>query len=271
VRLLLALALLAAAGLAGDDALRADWVAKDLEMVARVRGAVDEQDAAALFEKLGAAEAQEDRAIGFGARRKTVAVYGGYMTARVVVVVFESKVAAIEARFDGGDTWTAAAPKVLAAWGGAPQKLPHGFTHARLDDELLARHRAAIEARLGPNERKFDLPKDLRDAYLTLVSPLASYDFGESCGFAGLKPEGRKAVEALLAAKRPDLVRRALRGPNPEGRVYAAQALLRSETRPSAEDRAAIAAIRALDVPIRCCDGCEVSSAPASKLLPESK
>ena len=75
-----------------------------------------------------------------------------------------------------------------------------------------------------------------------------------------------------MRAKRYDLVRTALRGMNPEGRVYAAEALLslaRAGGELTAGDQAAIAKVRALKIPIRVCEGCIVGAEPAAKLLPE--
>ena len=79
------------------------------------------------------------------------------------------------------------------------------------------------------------------------------------------------AIEKLVAAKRWDLVGNVLRDLNPEGRVYAADALLERERKGgravSERDRKAIAKVRAMAVPISACSGCEVYETTAAKLL----
>ena len=76
------------------------------------------------------------------------------------------------------------------------------------------------------------------------------------------------AITALIEKERWDLIRNVLRGPNPEARIYAAEALLRPNAPITAADRETIARIRSLPILISICRGCEVTEAQAADLLP---
>ena len=98
--------------------------------------------------------------------------------------------------------------------------------------------------------RPADVPPELAEDYQLLLDPLLPIEYAPaddvSCGLAA----GRAAVERLLAAHRTELVANALRSLDPEGRVYAAEALLaRGGLEP--EDERAARAVLALEVPIR--------------------
>jgi hypothetical protein len=66
-------------------------------------------------------------------------------------------------------------------------------------------------------------------------------------------------MKALRRARRLDLIRNVLRGPNPEARFYAMTAIerLRAAT---PEDRAVFTRIKALPIKITNCTGCMFSS-----------
>ena len=71
----------------------------------------------------------------------------------------------------------------------------------------------------------------------------------------------------MRSARRFDLLRNVLRGPNPEARVYALKAL--RETGASTSDRAAIEAVSALPLKIRACSGCDYSHGTIVEALKE--
>jgi hypothetical protein len=119
------------------------------------------------------------------------------------------------------------------------------------------RYAAELEGRargvLG-GHRPVEVPSYLADAYELLLDPLRPIVYvpaGEDpCGPAA----GRVAMDRLLSAGRDDLIRNVLRGLDPEGRVYACEALL-GELEPEREDRLALAYLLSLDLRIRLRDG----------------
>src|SRR5262245_4993856 len=99
---LLALAPAAAA----EDSLDEEWVAKDVAVARQVAGALGagaDKSVADFLKKLGASGAEEDRPIGFGARRLRVALYGGYTTTWVTVIAWNDRVGPVEAFCYEGD------------------------------------------------------------------------------------------------------------------------------------------------------------------------
>ena len=113
------------------------------------------------------------------------------------------------------------------------------------------------------------VPPALAADYALLTDPLNDLRFGTMCGDGGDKPAGRVAIEHLMGTRGGDWVGNVLRGDNPVGRVYAAEALLATQgiARLNQRDRDTIDAIKKLDIPIAVCDGCEVSDQRADALL----
>ena len=128
------------------------------------------------------------------------------------------------------------------------------------------RMRARAESVLGPApsaELVGKLPAELVDAYGTLCDPMQRYDVGSVCYYAGIEPFGYTAAKTLAGVQRWDLVRGALRGLNPEGRVYSARALSEAKQL-SPDDRRVVRTLRRLDVPISSCSGCFVTKQRAA-------
>jgi hypothetical protein len=127
---------------------------------------------------------------------------------------------------------------------------------ARLDRELGTL--TAIDAST--------LSPDLSRAYATLMSPLEKLAVGVSCGRGEGSPYGRDAAAALRTAGRVDLLRNVLRGPNPEGRVYAARALAKLGATDDA-DAKIIAKLGSSSTPIQSCSGCIFMQTPSADAL----
>ena len=141
------------------------------------------------------------------------------------------------------------ARELREAWQGPCEDSAGGWRARWRDPRLAAEIEARARAVLG-GHRPVDVPSELADDYELLLDPLLAIEYAppgdESCGVA----RGRAALERLLAAGRTDLVANVLRGLDPEGRVYAAEALLtRGAVEP--EDRSAADAVLALEVPVR--------------------
>lgn len=131
-----------------------------------------------------------------------------------------------------------------------------------VDRELLLRH---LTARTG-FDRSVNVPEDLREAYEMLAFPYDDLAVGTSCGIVGTPPRGRVQIDRLVRAGRYDLIANVLRGGNPEGRVYAVQALQRR----TGHDRQTARMIQAvLDSPIKIthCSGCIVRPLTAGEIL----
>lgn len=271
------LALLAAAALGDAEKLDENLVQKDLAVARRVVAALPAEGKAldAFVKSLGPSSTEEERDIGFGARRLRVALYGGYTTTWVTVVAWGGKVGPLHVDCHEGDreNWMVLRHRIPKEYEGkgavvgetglvlvqGPRAGPDGFREER-------------SRVLGP-PLKVDPHPDLEEAYLSLWSPLTVVVYGWSAGDGGDEPEGRTAIERILAHEsgRP-LLLDLLRGPNPESRLYAAEALLRLQARGgkrSEEEAKAIEWVVKSDVPVRVARGCEMTWEPAAKPLEE--
>ncbi|HEX5137192.1 MAG TPA: hypothetical protein VFY93_09480 [Planctomycetota bacterium] len=267
----LAFALLAGA----EGVVNEEWAAKDVEAARRIAGALGETEISKFLEKLKASDAEEDRDIGFLARRLRLAVYGGHTTTWVTVVSWKDAVGPVEVRCHEGDaeTWAALRDRIKAEY--------KGFDPEVGDAGLRVR----VGARAGPDGFRegrnevlgpplgIDPHPALSDAYLLLWSPTSDLVYGWMYGEDGAPPPGRDAVEKILAHEHGRaLLEDILRGPNPEGRLYAAEALLRLEKKGGKlgeQEKRDIEWVRKSSVKIHVARGCEVSWEPAEAPLKE--
>jgi|CXWL01.1.fsa_nt_gi hypothetical protein len=111
--------------------------------------------------------------------------------------------------------------------------------------------------------QKCNIPAELAEAYSLLSSAYADLHFGTSCGYGGKPPAGHDEIQNLIRAGRWDLIKNVLRGPNPVGRLYAAEALLRADLKADKDkkiidpdDRQTIDTIRYAGIRIPRCSGC---------------
>ena len=135
------------------------------------------------------------------------------------------------------------APAARAALGPAFQPIPacaHCSSFWRINYRWLdawAAPRDAMSAALG-RVPETPPPGTLSTAFERLTSPLERLIV-----WKGSEGHGYEDMEALVQAKRYDLLRQVLRGPNPEGRAYAALAL-RYAGALDASDRRTVDALR---------------------------
>lgn len=213
-------------------------------------------------------DVRENRDIGFGARRVFMQNRGYWITA----LSYEDRIVAVNVNCNGSspDAPAAVSVKQALANAGLPDAGDNLCYYNYVDTEGMKALDAALAARLG--ERTGAQATDaLKRAYEALTSPFDQLTYGHACGYAGTKPTGREHLEKLVLAKRADLLREALRGANPEGRIYAAEglfAIARLTGKPlEASDRKAIDELRALDQPIKSCSGCMPETRTAAEIL----
>jgi hypothetical protein len=129
-----------------------------------------------------------------------------------------------------------------------------GIYHSRTFEGVLDEYKSVVERYLG-KMRPVSIPKDLDLHYQLLISPIHKSVIGDR--------DGREAIDALVDAKRIDLLENALIGYNPGGRVYAAIELLRMQRmgeRLSKSTQKNIRKVMSLPVKLTIGSGCIVSS-----------
>lgn len=231
-------------------AVREDWIVKDLERVDQVRAFFDTGPftVEAFLRATKSFDVREDRAIGFGARRLHLALYGGHTTIWVKIFAQEkgddgsSAIARLDIVQQGyRDSWENVSARLAPAWGEGVERVELGLRRERVDKDLDAALRLRIARALG-GPVDASPSKELAAPLDILVDPLALHIVGLAEGDDGAPPLALASMKSLVDAGRFDLVRAVLRGPNPEARVYAAHAL---ETHGQREE-ADIAAVEVL-------------------------
>lgn len=135
-------------------------------------------------------------------------------------------------------------------WGGEARLEPPRLWLERGDAWLEGELRTRILDELG-YEAEAAPGADLALAWDTLNDPLIPLAIGAPhCHYVGVVPRGCAETAALVGAERFDLLRAALRSPNPEARLYAAHALLAHGT-PEPADTAAIERLARLATALR--------------------
>jgi len=270
------LALLAVVA-AAQDTLDKDWIAKDIAIARRVAEALPPGEApvAEVVKRLEPNETEEDRDIGFGARRLRLAFYGGYTETRITIVVWKDRAEPVDltCETDRPETWAEVRDGVESAYRPLdPKSGPRGLQvrigHQAGPDGFREARTKALGPPLG-----VDPHPDLAKEYLWLWSPFSDVTYGTTAGFAGEPLRGRTAIEKILAHRHgKPLLEDLLACPNPESRVYAAEAWLRLERKGeklAERVRKGIAWVRESDVEIHVARGCVMSWEPAQGILTE--
>jgi len=103
------------------------------------------------------------------------------------------------------------------------------------------------------------IPAKIQEEYELLRNPLNDLVYGAICSAGAVKPHGRVAIEKIMKYGNVKVIENILRSANPEGRIYAIQALfaknvksLKSKNRYSDT----IDRILKLGIPVNTCFGC---------------
>lgn len=210
-------------------------------------------------------DAEAHRDAGFGGTWMRFRVGGESVTCWIDVVTHRDQLAGIRLRSLGGsDAWKQAARQALGA---KTVVARDGIELRVVRAPVLAAYKKEVRAGFEqPPATPWGTPPEIA----TLTDPWADLTFGASCYEDGGPPAGRKEADALRLAGRVNALDAVLRGPNPEGRLYAAQALLTlaSEGAPVPSGlHTAIHIVRNLPVRIRSCSGCCVEHRTAGELF----
>jgi hypothetical protein len=245
----------------GKDVERS-WLLSDLDVIERTRRALPPPARPeALIEMLPTSIDGERVALGFGQTRLERSLPGGYLRCRFAMLVFRDAFERVEVHCNWPQSSPAAVNAAIRDALGPAFAIHEAMSYraGRVSfgfPKRSAEARAVLDRELG-ELAAVAVPEELRESYELLLSPFESLDIGDNCYEGGSPPEGRVAARKLVAARRADLLRNALRGPNPEGRLYAARGLRDLEVLSTA-DHAAIGKLRKLELPLATCHGCMV-------------
>jgi hypothetical protein len=203
--------------------------------------------------------------LGYGAT--TLFLDGSTPSARVQVsaVCLTTDIIAYKITFHSGwITHQAALRKSIAENGfsGIVTESERGLEWQHEQPARMERLNQRIANDLGPLQ-KCTIPAELAESYSLLSSAYANLRYGEACTMFMEPPAGHDEIQTLIRAKRWDLIKNVLRGANPVGRLYAAEALLRANIHADKDkkiigpdDRQTIENIKYAGIRIPRCSGC---------------
>jgi hypothetical protein len=261
--------------------IRHDWLQDDCDMFWRVRSALPpDPDLAAFLKRFARGQRIDTVDLDFGFERRTMHLSGGYSSCAFMLASYEGRLLSMRVDCSSHLPIAEMRPVAEEALGPAFDRDPpvdsYFWWHVSYDVPLqMEQAHAALEERLGSPGLVMgttdDIAGDLTRAYEMLMSPLEELTVGTTCGDGGGPAHGRLETDSLRAAGRIDLLRQILRGPNPEGRVYAARALAEMDAM-NIDDQGITQWLAARPVSIQFCDGCIIfrrSSAEAFGGVPD--
>ncbi len=222
--------------------------------------------------------------LGFSAQRRAFSQFGGYVTARTIVISYKKRIAALEVEVVVSKRqliidkiFTENAQLKRDFWEFFQEKKHEGedrvvLRYFKLKPQEFGPMEKAVAAKLGKPD-KLEPPKELAEDYDFLFYPTRVYDYGWSCYYSGEKPVGREAMDRLVEKKEVALIRNILKGYNPVGRLYAMEALhtmsLKGEYSLTKQDKRLFETVLGLSTPVRYCEGCIVSRVKAKDIRAE--
>ena len=251
----------------GEDEVHPD----DAAIVVRVKAVLPPSGTIADLARALGTEAEDTRDLGFGASWRRLALYAEDLELWVDVLGHGQDVAAVHVRSLGGSS--ALKERIRAEWGDDVLVHPDGIEYRFEVPAVRKRLDAAVATALG-QPASGPVPEVDRQAVALLVDPLGDLTFGDVCYEDGSPPPGREAVDALRLRASIAALDVVVRGPNPEGRVYATEALLlleREGVRLGDAIEDVIYDVLKLDVPIMSCAGCEHLPERARTLVNERR
>ncbi len=275
--LLLTLAFASASFAQKAKKLRVEWLAEDVASIKLIPKLMPiesrtMEDIRAVFGKnIG----DDEKNLGFGAGRFTFSKGSGYTSLYVDAFTLNGSIEYYEIGIRGdSEDWPRIRGDIIKAWleNGGPEfeENSEGLAYRKMLDAGFQAYKNVVAAELG-QMKAVDVPANLKDYYEVLIAPLSDLMIGfGGCGYGGGVPYGRQAIDALVKAKRTDLIENVLRGYNPGGRVYAALALLEMKkqgARLSSDTQSAINRIKSLDIELETCSGCIVTPKTAREIL----
>lgn len=275
--LFLSLALSSASFAQKPKKLETEWLAKDMksiELIAKLIP-VENQTIENIQAILGENTRSEEENLGFGAERFSLIKGNGYTAFHVDAFTLNASIKYYEVRVSGSaDGWHLIRDYIIKAWrqNGGPEfeENKYGLAFRKTLDVGFQAYKNAVAAELG-EIKSVNVPTDLKDSYDELISPLNNSRVGfGGCGYGGVVPQGKLAIDALVKAKRIDLIENILKGYNPGGRVYAALALLgmkKEGLRLRSDTQSTINKLKSLDIKIETCSGCIVTPRTAKEIL----
>lgn len=263
-----------------QEELRQDWIKLDsviyrnlINTLASDNLSKDKDSFFKNFKKLNI----DKKDLGFGLTLFECVQYGGYATARFEILVYENQIIKYKIGYDDDDTrivdYLLKKDNSLKLKTAKLKNSDSPYEYNFIDSLKYQSFQKRVAENLGELRLKIDTTnRDFQSNFTILTEPTIEYAFGSSCGFGGVDPIGRKAINYFASFKNnADIFRELIKGYNPEGRIYAIEALLNLAMNKkivlSKEDKQVIKKVLSLKIPIYECSGCIHMNSTASEVL----
>jgi len=268
------------------EPLRADWLAMDIANLERLLPQLNQHEplTIAALEKIFDSPGSNnhfdwigrDKRLGYGAQTFVFSKSGGYTSFRVTGFVFNGAIGNYSITLHSLAGWPRIRTVLVDTWkrNGGPEftEAEDGLRLKREFASVIAGYKKAVADQLGEMS-PVNVPAHLKDEYELLIALGKNSVVGQGgCGYGGLTPPGKEAIDALVKANRLDLLANALKGYNPGGRVYAAIAfteMQRNGVKLPDDTLATLELVRNLDLLVESCEGCFFSFKTAKTIIDE--
>ncbi len=223
-----------------DEKMNPNWVKKDEKALLKTIAFIENADFSDKTLRSFGNYQREQRKLGFGIKRYKNFIHAGYLSVELVYIADENVPLKFFFRVKEQDF-----SRIKASLSDSAkdsfllhfQKVQKGYDSPEIVYEYrkefvenLEKYRAKKEKVVGrPPRISKDSPclkSPYREYFEYLYSAESDGEVGYSGGFSGTEPFGWTATEALLELKDENVFLFLLQADNPEGRIYAAQALL---------------------------------------------
>lgn len=260
-----------------QQVIRADWLAMDVANMERLLPQLKQHEPLTItaLEKIFGTPVYV-RALGFGGRTFIFSKPGGYAYIRVSGFVFNDTVGDYTISVNWSTSWSQIRSTIIESSKRNTdlefKEEEFALTQERQFPDVVAAYKKAVSAELG-EMATVTVPQYLKDAYQVLLSLGNPLVLGDGpCDYGAVIPRGKRAIDAIVAAHRTDLMSNILKGYNPGGRVYAAVALKAVEQeglKLSPDVLRALEVVRGLDIDLEICSGCIHSHLKAKQIIDE--
>jgi len=213
-----------------DDPLVPKWVEKDVKSARWIAKLLplEKQSFDTIKTALDVEKPTDDADYGFGARRFCIAHGNGYSSFYVDAFTFKGKIGYYKAGIESySKHWPQIKELIIKAWkeSGGPEFVEdeRGIYISNTYQAVFDEYKEAVGMHLGGMSH-VQVPDNLKSDYEYLISPMRKSAIADDACDGG-----RRAIDALVEAKRIDLIENVARDYNPGGRVYAVLELMNLE------------------------------------------
>jgi|GEM_PF-1949604 len=215
------------------------------------------------FDKIIPFYLKSNKDLGFGLTLIKGYQYGGYTTANISALIYDKEIIQLEISYSKDDK------KIIQLF--AEEKNHINQQTSYINKSKYKKYVAFVSTKLGDTSNILNTNTEYQRNFNFLTNPILSFRYGTICYSGGVEPKGRIAINYFIAKKDSNALREIMKRYNPEGRLYAVDALLKLSNDNiislTNDDKLLIYKIISSKIPISACIGCLVSNSTANQLI----